>query len=212
MISVFTLSHRYLTGSNLDCFQNLPARFLADCSPRPIPAQEWRVQPPMFTAAIPVDAVIANRSEGLPPKWFMMARSRTDFPVPWKRRYSQASKGQGRVLPADPVKNTLWPAFTCPKMCSCCWDSLILFVHGVVELGAGSGSACSSSIACASPCNTEEMLPWIALAGWPVNGWIILQGQQSALSSHSSAKCRDTKDLNSALGNLETWSPQWTGM
>src|SRR6266704_1702281 len=61
-ISVSTSCHRSLTGLNLDCPQNLPARFLADCSPRPIPAQEWRVQPPMFTAAIPVDAVIANRS------------------------------------------------------------------------------------------------------------------------------------------------------
>ena len=49
--------------------------------PKPMPAQEWIVEPPMFTPAMPVGAVIATssnfcRSESI------MALRRTDFPVP----------------------------------------------------------------------------------------------------------------------------------
>ena len=50
----------------------------------PMPAHECNVVPPMFTEAMPVDAVIARVGEPLPPQASMMARSRTDFPVPTK--------------------------------------------------------------------------------------------------------------------------------
>ena len=47
-----------------------------------MPAHEWSVHPPMFTAAIPVAAVMARVSEYRLPLTLMISFSRTDFPVP----------------------------------------------------------------------------------------------------------------------------------
>ena len=54
----------------------------------PMPAHECSVVPPIFTEAIPVDAVIARVGLPLPPQASIMARSRTDFPVPTKNQPS----------------------------------------------------------------------------------------------------------------------------
>ncbi|KAI6159526.1 hypothetical protein EDD17DRAFT_1486267, partial [Pisolithus thermaeus] len=62
--------------------------------PKPIPAHEWTVVPPIFTLAIPVEAVIAKRPDPCPPQTRMISRSRTDLPVPER---------------SDPVKNTFSP-------------------------------------------------------------------------------------------------------
>ncbi|EPT04417.1 hypothetical protein FOMPIDRAFT_1081467, partial [Fomitopsis schrenkii] len=48
---------------------NLPTSFSADSLPRPMPAHECSVHPPMFTAAIPVAAVIARRPEYRSPRF-----------------------------------------------------------------------------------------------------------------------------------------------
>lgn len=82
MISVLTVRHRFTTFSNFDCPSILPTNFLTGSLPKPIPAQECKVVPPMLTAAIPVLAVIANVSEAQPPHDRMISRSSTDFPVP----------------------------------------------------------------------------------------------------------------------------------
>lgn len=58
----------------------------------PMPAHEWSVVPPIFTEAIPVDAVIARVGLPLPPQASMMARSRTDFPVPTKTQLPSRTK------------------------------------------------------------------------------------------------------------------------
>lgn len=59
----------------------LSASFSAGSFPRPIPAQEWTVLPPILRPAIPVDAVTAIESPyGL--KILIISRKRTDFPVP----------------------------------------------------------------------------------------------------------------------------------
>ncbi|KAI0028298.1 hypothetical protein K488DRAFT_58969, partial [Vararia minispora EC-137] len=50
--------------------------------PRPIPAHECSVCPLTLTDAIPVDAVIASRSEGSSFHSLIISRSKTDFPVP----------------------------------------------------------------------------------------------------------------------------------
>ncbi|KAF9498157.1 hypothetical protein BDN71DRAFT_444235 [Pleurotus eryngii] len=63
-----TARHRSSTGLNFPCPRNFPARFFAGSSPSPMPAHECRVVPPILTAAIPVDAVIANECELFPPK------------------------------------------------------------------------------------------------------------------------------------------------
>ena len=52
-----------------------------------MPAHECNVVPPIFTEAMPVDAVIASVGQPLPPQASMMARSRTDFPVPIKTQF-----------------------------------------------------------------------------------------------------------------------------
>ncbi|KAF8078243.1 hypothetical protein FPV67DRAFT_1383382, partial [Lyophyllum atratum] len=58
MISVFAFCQRSRTWRNFCCPRNFPAYRFEGSSPRPIPAQEWRVLPPILTAAIPVEAVI----------------------------------------------------------------------------------------------------------------------------------------------------------
>ncbi|KAF8139880.1 hypothetical protein EV363DRAFT_1153034, partial [Boletus edulis] len=74
--------------------------------PRPMPAHECNVVPPIFTEAMPVDAVIARLGQPLPPQASMMARSRTDFPVPAKK----------------PVKKTFSPPFTISSTVLCSSD------------------------------------------------------------------------------------------
>lgn len=59
--------------------------------PRPMPAKEWIVIPPILHAAIPVDAVTAIESSfpaNFLRKAAMISRSRTDFPVPESLRSS----------------------------------------------------------------------------------------------------------------------------
>ncbi|KAH9065956.1 hypothetical protein EDB87DRAFT_1594051 [Lactarius vividus] len=59
----------------------LPERCLALPSPKPIPAQECKVVPPMLMDAIPVEAVMATlRHVDL--KNCMISPSKTVFPVP----------------------------------------------------------------------------------------------------------------------------------
>ncbi|KAF8267803.1 hypothetical protein EI94DRAFT_1729461 [Lactarius quietus] len=53
--------------------------------PRPIPANEWIVTPPMLQAAMPVEAVTATASGVLTyslRRVLMISRRRTDLPVP----------------------------------------------------------------------------------------------------------------------------------
>ena len=62
--------------------KNLPTTFFPVSLPIPIPAHECSVTPPIFTAAIPVDAVIPSEDDAEPPLNWMISRSKTDFPVP----------------------------------------------------------------------------------------------------------------------------------
>ncbi|KAI0080063.1 hypothetical protein K474DRAFT_1590717, partial [Panus rudis PR-1116 ss-1] len=75
--------------------------------PRPIPAHECRVHPPMLMDAIPVEAVMPTSPHSA--SWdlhhLIISRSRTDFPVP-----------------ADPVKNTFFPRLTKSRTCCCSSD------------------------------------------------------------------------------------------
>ncbi|KZT67584.1 hypothetical protein DAEQUDRAFT_728801 [Daedalea quercina L-15889] len=75
-----------------------------------MPAQECNVHPPMFTDAMPVAAVIAScpLSESSARHCSMIARRRTDFPVP-----------------AEPVKKTLRPDITILRTSRCSSDSVI---------------------------------------------------------------------------------------
>ena len=111
MISVRTVLHRSAGVGNLSgagtrdslslAFALLSldisrmARSRASSFPRPTPAHECNVHPSIFTEAIPVAAVIASSSNGracpggsggsslyLSRRWLMIARRRTDFPVP----------------------------------------------------------------------------------------------------------------------------------
>ncbi|KAI0047662.1 hypothetical protein FA95DRAFT_1463630, partial [Auriscalpium vulgare] len=79
--------------------------FSARSSPRPIPAHECSVVPPIFTDAMPVDAVIASLS-GLPGslRALIISRRRTDFPM---------------YQPAEPVKKTFSPCATLCRMARC---------------------------------------------------------------------------------------------
>ncbi|EJF66393.1 hypothetical protein DICSQDRAFT_46552, partial [Dichomitus squalens LYAD-421 SS1] len=74
--------------------------------PNPMPAHECSVHPPMFTDAMPVDAVIASCKLARPPLALMIFRKRTDLPVP-----------------ADPVKNTLSPRCTFARTYRCSGES-----------------------------------------------------------------------------------------
>ncbi|KAH6916796.1 hypothetical protein BKA70DRAFT_1038045, partial [Coprinopsis sp. MPI-PUGE-AT-0042] len=68
MMRVFTFCHRSKTGLNLGWPKNLPTNCFVVSFPRPIPAHEWSVHPPIFTEAIPVDAVMASWGEPAPPQ------------------------------------------------------------------------------------------------------------------------------------------------
>ncbi|KAJ7770821.1 hypothetical protein DFH07DRAFT_735346, partial [Mycena maculata] len=72
--------------------------------PMPIPAQLCSVvvHPPTLIAAIPVDAVIPTCDDEDPPSWSMIARKRTDFPVP-----------------ADPEKKVFCPRLTRRRTAFC---------------------------------------------------------------------------------------------
>ncbi|KII93469.1 hypothetical protein PLICRDRAFT_65084, partial [Plicaturopsis crispa FD-325 SS-3] len=59
IIRVRTFCHRLRTFLNFGCPRNLPASFFASSCPKPIPAHECSVVPPMLTDAMPVDAVMA---------------------------------------------------------------------------------------------------------------------------------------------------------
>ncbi|KAK3899503.1 hypothetical protein C8A05DRAFT_18062 [Staphylotrichum tortipilum] len=94
-MSVLVLSHRVLAlGFRLIFLTSV----LTSSLPRPMPEKLCRVMPPMLQAARPVEAVTATRSGSLTCfflRSWMMARIRTDLPVP-----------------AAPVKKTLWPLST----------------------------------------------------------------------------------------------------
>ncbi|KDQ54845.1 hypothetical protein JAAARDRAFT_92464, partial [Jaapia argillacea MUCL 33604] len=60
MIKVLTCLHLFLAGSTFFCPRSFPASFSLGSAPNPIPAHECRVEPPMLTAAMPVDAVMAT--------------------------------------------------------------------------------------------------------------------------------------------------------
>lgn len=74
-------------------------RISADSLPRPMPENEWIVDPPMLQAAIPVDAVTATASErplNLTLRALMISRKRTDFPVPESGSNGSAPERSGR--------------------------------------------------------------------------------------------------------------------
>lgn len=84
MINTSVVCHRLTNFTDLRiCITNSSL----DCLPRPIPANECIVLPPMLSPAIPVDAVTA-----IPLTWFiepwrlrnvsMIASSKQLFPVP----------------------------------------------------------------------------------------------------------------------------------
>ena len=163
-MSTLTLCHRRLTGSYFFWYKNLPERSFTDSFPSPIPAQEWRVQPPIFTAAIPVDAVIARFCEDLPPKLSMIARSRTDLPVPWLQMFHSRNIKEETELPAEPVKNTLRPCLTWSSIR--CWsrdNTISVLGGGPVEDGSGSGCAHGGSKS-DSFCGSGAGSLWGALA------------------------------------------------
>ncbi len=96
----------------------LPERRFAVSSPRPIPAQECNVVPPMLMDAIPVEAVIATLRP-VDSKNCIISRSKTVFPVPEIRVDEMSCKTMGWFLceyePAEPVTKTLSPFFTFSK-------------------------------------------------------------------------------------------------
>jgi hypothetical protein len=61
----------------------------ADSLPKPIPANECTVLPPMLRPAIPVEAVMAMDSGKRSRSKRMISRRRTDFPVPARHQYSR---------------------------------------------------------------------------------------------------------------------------
>ncbi|KAJ6574740.1 hypothetical protein B0H19DRAFT_1125535 [Mycena capillaripes] len=118
---------------SLNEFLILRARRSLDSFPNPIPANECRVEPPMFRPAIPVDAVTARElgfRTGSSFKVLIISRKRMDFPVP-----------------AGPVKNTDFPATTMSKTLCCSPDSLMVFAgcNGVAGMTTGSMVASSKS-------------------------------------------------------------------
>lgn len=137
--------------------RNFPISLAALSFPRPMPAQECRVQPPMFTAAIPVVAVIAI-SPPLSRQCVMISRRRTDFPVPYhSHRVSVPYRWliqRLRNTPAEPVKNTLSPARTRSRTAFCSGDrttagfsgpagglgSIVFAVAASITMGSSSSS------------------------------------------------------------------------
>lgn len=94
--------------------------------PKPIPAKEWTVIPPMLHAAIPVDAVTAMESSLLTNflrKAAIISRRRTDFPVPESRTGQSKMIDSSTLvnhLPALPVKKMFFPcSSTMPNTCCC---------------------------------------------------------------------------------------------
>ncbi|KZP32386.1 hypothetical protein FIBSPDRAFT_723255, partial [Athelia psychrophila] len=55
--------------------------------PSPMPVQECKVVPPIFIAAMPVEAVIPRSSDDLPPRVAIISRNKTDLPVPSRQSY-----------------------------------------------------------------------------------------------------------------------------
>ena len=93
--------------------------------PNPTPAQEWIVCPPMFKPAIPVGAVIPISIPCTERKWWIIARSSTDFPVP-------ANDGEcayphiqfsNVASPAGPVKKIFRPDLTNFRIFLCSSES-----------------------------------------------------------------------------------------
>ncbi|KAF8213488.1 hypothetical protein K438DRAFT_1804066 [Mycena galopus ATCC 62051] len=126
MISVLTLFHRSnnLGRPRFACPRNLPLSFLADSFPMPIPAQECNVHPPMFIAAMPVDAVIPSVSPRSCNS-LIISRSSTDFPVP-----------------ADPEKNMLSRRFIRSRTAFCSSERITLEVlASLFKLWASTGGA-----------------------------------------------------------------------
>jgi hypothetical protein len=79
---------------------------LAVSGPIPIPDHEWTVQPPMFTDAMPVEAVmpIARVSSvWIKRKCSITERRRKDFPVPITTSKDLGQGGGEGDAPADPV-------------------------------------------------------------------------------------------------------------
>lgn len=85
IINVSVDCHLLHTFRRVFCPLIFPTSLSTGSFASPHPAKEWRVDPPILTAAIPVDAVTANfRRSGGPLSALMIARSRTDFPDPDK--------------------------------------------------------------------------------------------------------------------------------
>ena len=131
---------------------------------RPHPDHEWRVVPPMFIAAIPVDAV----TEMI--RWARTAHRiisliRTDFPVPCVSLFSEIKDKRSLYLgsPAGPVKKTLSPRLTLVKTSSCSGESCI-----------GGGSTGSSTMLICEGAGVE-LGGWVRVgvgspAGWDCEG------------------------------------------
>lgn len=92
-----------------------------------MPAHECNVVPPMFTEAMPVDAVMARVGHPFPPQVSMIERSRTDFPVPNKIQLRQDEK-EPVFVPADPVKKMFSLLCTISRTALCSLDRMTVGV------------------------------------------------------------------------------------
>lgn len=122
IMSVFTRLHRSNTVL-FGCPRILPLICLAVSFPIPIPAQECNVHPPMFIAAMPVDAVIPSAFVSRSLNSLIISRSSTDLPVP-----------------ADPEKKMLPPCFIRSRTAFCSAESDTFGAASIV-VGAGLGGA-----------------------------------------------------------------------
>ncbi|KZP32338.1 hypothetical protein FIBSPDRAFT_723153, partial [Athelia psychrophila] len=87
IMSELTVRHRSSTNRRVFWKRILFAISLAASRPRPIPAQECKVVPPIFIAAMPVEAVIPSVLDDAPPNVAMISRNKTDLPVPSRQSY-----------------------------------------------------------------------------------------------------------------------------
>ncbi|KAJ7456630.1 hypothetical protein FB451DRAFT_611332 [Mycena latifolia] len=103
----------------------LLARRSLDSLPRPIPANECTVEPPMLRPAIPVDAMTATAPGSSAFNAFIISRRRIDFPVPFIHSTIRTSRRTTNRLTAGPVKNTDFLSRTISRTFCCSRDSLI---------------------------------------------------------------------------------------
>ncbi|KAI0047667.1 hypothetical protein FA95DRAFT_1492219 [Auriscalpium vulgare] len=148
MIKLCTVIHR---RRNRVTFQIFSISFSRDASPRPIPAHECSVTPPMFKAAMPVDAVVTSLDGSCGSlRTLMISRRRTDLPVP-----------------AYPVKNTFSPRITLRRTSCCSRESSILGTTATSSsFGSGNdASPYASNSICLIASSSSTLMNTTELAG-----------------------------------------------